>query len=206
MAVRKSKLETEKMTKENIERVIEMLNPTDPNTKAWTKKESCEFLGMSYNTTRLNSIIEDYKTKKVHEEQRRAENRGKPATANEVQFCLKSYVLENETVTSIAESLFRPTRFVTNILMNHGVTIRPTSHDYFNPVLVAEDSIRETFNIGEVAYNTRYNTNCIIRAEYDHPVHGKVYKVWLLGDQSQFAFTAAYDLASLSFLDEVVNG
>lgn len=205
MAVRKSKVESEKMTDENIERVIKLLNPTDHSAKPITKKEACEILGMSYNTSRLTTVLSEYAEKKEREAKRRAENRGKPATQEEIAYCIKSYILDSESISSIAKSLYRSTSFVLNILNNNGVTIRPNNHDYFIPALINESSIRETFAVGDIAYNSRYNTNCIIKSEQDHKIHGKVYKVWLLGEYQQYAYTAAYDLGSLEVLKQV-NG
>ena len=46
----------EKLSPENIARVIEHLNADSPITK----KEACEMLNIRYNTTRLQRIIDDY--------------------------------------------------------------------------------------------------------------------------------------------------
>ena len=47
----------------HIEHVIKMLEKPADGTKAWTKKECCAYLGIAYNTTRLNTLIEKYKEK-----------------------------------------------------------------------------------------------------------------------------------------------
>ena len=51
------KKDYENLTKSNIQRVIELLE----NEKPITKKEACQMLRITYNTTRLARIIEDYK-------------------------------------------------------------------------------------------------------------------------------------------------
>ncbi len=61
MARKRSELEEELMTEANIVRVIKLLEPTEG--KAITKKDACQILGMAYNTTRLSSIIEEYKNR-----------------------------------------------------------------------------------------------------------------------------------------------
>ena len=198
-SVRKSEVEEERMTDANIERVIEMLNPTEPDVKPWTKKEACSFLGMSYNTTRLASVIKAYEEKVKYDKEKRAEKKGKPATDAEIIFSIQSYI-EGETLDSIAKSLYRGTSFVKSILVNNSVTFRPTSHDYFKPALIPDDAVRERFNIGEVVYSAQYNVNAEIRGEQVHSSGIYVYKVWLLGDWQQFAYTPVYDLASLEHL------
>ena len=57
---RKSATEDELMTPANISKVIRLLEPEE-GVKPITKKDACAMLGMSYNTTRLGSIIEDFK-------------------------------------------------------------------------------------------------------------------------------------------------
>lgn len=59
MAIKRvKKQEHEKITDANIKRVIGLLEASPPITK----KEACEILGMSYNTTRLTKIIEEWKS------------------------------------------------------------------------------------------------------------------------------------------------
>ena len=50
----------EKLTDSNIQHVIWLLNAKSPITK----KEACSILNISYNTTRLKTIIEEFVEKK----------------------------------------------------------------------------------------------------------------------------------------------
>ncbi len=203
MAVRKSVVEEERMTDENIEKVILMLNPTEESgAKPCTKKDACAFLGMSYNTTRLASIIASYQERIQYEKDKRAENKGKPATEQEIQFTIQSYI-EGETLDSIAKALYRGVTFVKNILIANAVTFRPVSHDYFKPELIPQEATRERFAIGEIVYSAQYNVNAEICLEQVHPVWGYVYRVWLKGDQQQFAYVPAHELASLEHLRNI---
>lgn len=202
-SVRKSKEETELLTDEKIEKAILMLEPSSTDKKTFSKKEICNYLGISYNTTRLDSIIREYKDKKAIILERKKEKLGKPASKEEIQFCVSSYLLEDMSIASIAASLYRSTTFVSNILDQAGVTLRPISHDYFNPVLISDSCCRDRFDIGETVYNARYNVNCIIKGETPDAKYGYVYKVWLLGEYQQYAFTAVYDLGSLDVLKRV---
>ena len=47
----------EKLTDSNIKHVMQLLDAESPITK----KEACSILNISYNTTRLNKILEDTK-------------------------------------------------------------------------------------------------------------------------------------------------
>ena len=61
--------ETERLDDASIERAIELLD------NRGTKKDACAILGINYNTTRLASIIDKYKEKKLIEETKRRSNR-----------------------------------------------------------------------------------------------------------------------------------
>ncbi len=87
MATRKSKnADSERLDDASMERVIELLD------KKGTKKEACEILGITYNTTRLASLIEKYKEKKAKDAERRAEKRGKPASQGEIDYIVSTYL------------------------------------------------------------------------------------------------------------------
>ena len=203
-SVRKSKEESELLTDEKLEKAIDMLETNSTDRKPSSKKEVCTYLGISYNTTRLDSIIREFKDKKANILARRKEKAGKPASKEEVQFCVSSYLLEDMPISNIAASLYRSSTFVNTVLEQAGVTFKPISHNYFRPALISENCCRDRFSIGETVYNSRYNVNCIIKEEKYEKQYGYVYKVWLLGDYQQYAFTAAYDLGSLDILKKVI--
>jgi hypothetical protein len=201
MATRKSAAEQERMTDENIQKVIRMLNPPEgADYKAWTKKEACQFLGMAYNTTRLGSIIEKFQEKQLRDQQRRAALRGKPATQDEIVFAIGEY-LAGETVESISKALFRSASFVKRILEENSVPIRGTGNTYFKPELIPEGAVRDEFKLSEVVYSARYDSPARIDAEATHPEYGNIYRVWLLADKwKQSAWQPACELASLEHL------
>lgn len=204
MARKRSALEEEKMTDANILRVIGLLEPKDEGVKPITKKDACEILGMAYNTTRLGTIIQQFKDKRERDAQRRAEKRGKPATQDEVQYIISEY-LNGETVDAITKSTYRSPQFVKNILDAHAVPIRKSSPDYFHPELIPEGAMRDRFKVGEVVYSARYDSTARIEAEREnHPVHGWVYAIWLLSERwMQAAYQPASELASLEHLREL---
>jgi hypothetical protein len=201
MATKKrSELEQELMTDANILRVIGLLEPKDTATKPITKKDACQILGMAYNTTRLGSLIEEFKAKRARDAQRRAALRGKPATQDEVCYTIQEY-LQGETVDAISKSIYRSATFVKTILENYDVPIRATSHDYFKPELIPDGATRERFSVGEVVYSARYDSTARIDTEQPHPQHNWVYRIWLLADKwKQSAYQPVEELASLEHL------
>lgn len=197
-AKKKSAIEIERMTDANIAKVIGLLNPEDAKDKPITKKDACIILGMSYNTKRLDNIIASYIERIAYTAERKKALRGKPASESEVIMAIQSYI-EGDSIDAIAKSLFRGVAFVKGILVKHGVTLRPPSHDYFHPELIPDEAVRDKFNIGEIVYSARYNSNAEVRKELVD-INGLVYRIWLLGDEQKFAYTPVYELASLEHL------
>ena len=156
---------------------------------------------MAYNTTRLATIIQQYKERKERDRKRRAEKRGKPATQEEIQYAIESYI-KGETIDAISKGLYRSPAFVKNILESNHVPIRATSHDYFHPELIPEGAMRDRFQVGEVVYSARYDSTARVEAEIKHdPKHGWVYRLWLLSDRwQQYCYQEAAELASLEHL------
>lgn len=204
MATRKvNALEEEKMTDANIARVIELLEPKEEGKQPITKKLACELLGMTYNTTRLGTIIQAFKDKKALDKKRRAERRGKAASADEINYSISEYI-KGETIDAIAKALYRSPLFVRNVLDRNAVPIRALKHDYFRPGLVPEDAVRESFRDGEVVYSVRYDSTARIEGKFSGKSEENVYRIWLLSDKwHQFAYQPASELASLEHLREM---
>ena len=201
MARKRSELEEELMTEANISRVIKLLEPQEG--KAITKKDACQILGMAYNTTRLATIIEDFKKKQERTAQRKAELRGKPATQDEIVYIISEY-LNGETVDAISKNTYRGPAFIKQILENNDVPIRQTSHDYFRPELIPDGATRERFKIGEVVYSARYDSIARIDMEQKSDKYGFIYRIWLLAEKwKQSAYQEAYELASLEHLRQI---
>ena len=197
MATRKTN--DDLLTEANILRVIAMLEPTE-GTKAATKKDCCQVLGIAYNTTRLATIIESYKDKKAKELERRAALRGKPATQDEINFVIQEY-MEGNTVDSISKSLYRSSNFVRQLLERYEVPIRSSSQDYFRPELIPDGAVRDRFAVGEIVYSAKYDSMARVDKEQADPRYGWIYRIWLLSDKwRQSAWQESYELASLEHL------
>ena len=199
MAVRKTKMgDAEKLDDTNMVRVIQMLEAEKP----CSKKDACSALNIAYNTARLATLIEKFKEKKVKESERRAANRGKPATRDDVIYIVKDY-LEGSPVSTIADRLFRSAAFVNNVLEEHNVPRRASSHDYFRPELIPEAAMRNRFKVGEIVYSARYDS--IARIEKESTQNDIwVYRIWLLSEKwNQYAYQPAEELASLEALEAI---
>jgi len=201
MATRKkSASEEELMTAANITRVIRLLEPTEEGVKPITKKDACQILGMAYNTTRLGTIIDDFKKTQARNAERRAALRGKPATQEDVVYIISEY-LNGETIDAISKITYRSSSFVKNILEANAVPIRIPGSTYFTPELVPEGAMRERFQVGEVVYSARYDSLARIDTEQKTDKYGFIYRVWLLSEKwLQSAYQEAYELASLEHL------
>jgi len=204
MATRKRPaLEEELMTDTNIARVIRLLEPTEEGKKPITKKDACAILGMSYNTTRLGTIIEEYKQKQTRISQRKSQLRGKPATQEEKVYIISEY-LNGETVDAISKMTYRSSRFIKDILEGNSVPIRVPGSSYFDPQLIPDGAVRDRFKIGEVVYSSRYDSTARIDSEQKSDKHGFVYRIWLLAERwQQNAYQEAAELASLENLREM---
>ena len=204
MATRKRPaLEEELMTDVNISRVIKLLDPTEEGKKPITKKDACAILGMAYNTTRLGTIIEEYKQKQTRISERKSQLRGKPATQEEKVYIISEY-LNGETVDAISKMTYRSSKFIKDVLEGNSVPIRVPGSSYFNPELIPDGAVRDRFKVGEVVYSSRYDSIARIDAEQKTDKYGFIYRIWLLSDRwLQSAYQEASELASLQHLREL---
>lgn len=191
------KSDSERLDSTHMERVISLLEPKEG--KAITKKEACNILNITYNTTRLNTLIEKYKENKARDAAKRAEKRGKPATEGEIQYAIQAY-LEGSTVDSISKSLYRGPSFINTILEEYAVPKRKVGHSYFKPALIPDAATRSEFKIGEKVWSARYD--CL--AKIEGIFKPGQYRIYLLDDKhSQYAYQPAEELGSLDHLRKI---
>ncbi|NDG29567.1 hypothetical protein EB118_05660 [bacterium] len=195
---RKTDLELEKMTDVNILKVIKLLEPQD--NKPITKKDACQMLGMAYNTTRLASIIEEFKQKQQRIAEQKAKLRGKPISDSERINIIQEYLL-GATVEAISKLTYRSSHLIKQVLEDNSVPIRQPGHNYFTPQLIPEGAMRDRFQCGEVVYSARYDSMAKIKSEKLDPKHGYIYSLWLLSERwLQWCWQPHYELASLEHL------
>jgi hypothetical protein len=204
----------EKLDEANIERVLEYLEQDKPITK----KEACSMLNISYNTTRLTSILTDFKETIQFREVRKAQNRGKKATDYEVKQAIEMY-LDEQPVSGIAQALYRSTTFVRNLLDRVGVPMkRPTTQQGTRERIgyLPDECISEQFDIGEKVWCARYDLPArIMKGDFDEKHDAWIYHVYVIeltNFESKYfghikeggfhAHFASYDLGSLRHLNK----
>ena len=221
----------EKLTQQNIQHVINLLNPTDSSTKAITKREACNILNISYNTSRLSKIIEDFHEQKEYRAKRVSQNRGRAARPDEIQDIIKEY-LSGENVSNIAKGLYRSPAFVKSILEKIGVPQRPTrTEDRMQEYFLPEECVAEDFEVGEIVWSANHHAPAVVEKklsiEYQNSKPGmqtvdyvskygaNCYNIhvrqkasgeadlWDIPDVGGFyAFALAYDLGKLTHLEQ----
>lgn len=205
--------EYENLSDSNIEKVISLLESQKPITK----KEACEILNISYNTTRLATIIENYKSRKAYEKTRKEQNRGKPASQDELQSIIQMY-LQGTSVADIARDLFRSPAFVKGTVDRFGVPTKLPYEQRVKPAILPDECIAETFNPGQYAWSAVYHGPCEIVSEvtnidYLQKYNSRCYKIYVyepideiidlypnIKKGGYYAFSLAYNLGSLEHL------
>ena len=209
----------EKLSDTNIEKVVSLLEQDNPITK----KEACNILNIRYNTTRLAKIIEEWKDTQDFRQRRKAQNKGKMATKDEIRMVVQSY-LEGDNISNISQSIYRSSSFVRNIIERLGVPqkLAESDHEGKRRAMLPEQCVSEKFEIGERVWSPRNNKFAEIIEEFDTPYNEEkygcpCYRLWVLEpcDTSQTffpwldgsrtgytSFALAYELGSLRHLKE----
>jgi|TARA_R110000824_G_scaffold163952_7_gene339910 hypothetical protein len=143
----------------NIRRVLTALE------EGATKKVACEMLRISYNTTRLNNIIEEFDVEQARIADRKARNKGKMAQRHEIQRAITDYI-EGDNITDIAKNLYRSSSFVKGIIDRVGVPRRPVGDEKASEVMLPDACIKEEFHEGEIAWSSKYHMPCVVGKEY----------------------------------------
>lgn len=188
----------EKLDNANIARVIKLLSAEKPITK----KEACQLLNISYNTTRLGNIIESYNSKIEFVKKRREQNKGKPVTEFEVKEIVENYLI-GVSKQQISDMLYRPLSTINGVLNRYHIPERGKG-DYRKPEPIPDESLSENFEAGELAWSARYNTVVEITklVSYDKE-HGNIYRIWVFGRFNQFALQPWYELGKLDIVKQL---
>jgi hypothetical protein len=219
------KKEHEKLTDENIRKVISLLESQPPITK----KDACSILNIAYNTTRLQRIIDEFNNRQANIATRKNANRGKPASEQEIKEAIMEY-LQGENITTISKRLYRSAGFVKAIIERIGVPQKPTSAtERSKTALLPEACCSDEFKVGEVVWSAAYHMPAVIVAElnsdyftknkgmkplnYESKYGAKVYRIHMIetvdAPDSYFPYVTkggfsaaspAYDLGKLEHL------
>ena len=199
---KRTELEEEKMTDSNLSRVIRLLEPEE-GKKPITKKDACQMLGMAYNTTRLATILDQFKERQRRTAEQRAKLRGKAVTKDEKIFIIQEY-LTGSTIDAITKSTYRGVTIIKQVLDEYSVPLRIPGQNYFNPQLIPDGAARDKFEVGEVVWSARYGSLAKIYKEKLDPKHGHIYHMWLMDDKwRQYCWQPYYELASLQQIREL---
>lgn len=181
----------ENLEPSNILKVINLLGAEKPITK----KEACDILNISYNTTRLNNIIQEYTQREEIVKSQKAIMRGKPVTSAEKSTIISSY-LSGTSLTEISDMTYRSTTVIKNVLKSYHVPLRSASNDYFNPIFV--ETVKTDYKKGDLVYSARYCCTAYIHKLVQTTEECNVYRIYLTGDNEQFAVQPDYELVDLT--------
>ena len=223
MAIRKKA--GEKLDEANLTRVSALLNQDNPITK----KEACEMLNISYNTTRLGKILEDFNDTMSFRETRKSQNRGKKATIEETREAIEAY-LSGETISDISKRLYRSKTFVKNILDRVGVPEKLPKTKRKGAAYLPDECVSESFDEGEKVWSACYHAPAIVKKKYTKEYQNSnagikyvnyeekygcsLYSIWVIEGETEWnerfgyitggfaAHQLAYDLGSLKHLEE----
>jgi hypothetical protein len=189
--------DTEDLSDSTIEKVIGLLSAEKP----CTKKEACNILHITYNTSRLQTIIDIFLEKKARTAKLKAEKSHTPASSSEIEYIINEY-LHGANVTNIAEALYRSSGFVDKVLEKHSVPRRSVGWSYTSPTLIPEEAMRDSFEVGERVWSARYESLALIKSVVPNQPHpSNVYRVYLEDERwQQSAYQPAEELASLAHL------
>lgn len=189
-------------------------------------------LNIAYNTTRLDTIIQDFWERQEYTNKRKRENRGKRATSGEINLAISEY-LEGETVSQIAKRLYRSPSFVKNIIEKTGVPQRPhNAEERKEPLYFPEECVSDEFKKGQIVWSAKYHAPAQILDElsvdyqaekpgyqdvnYEKKYSSKCYSIYVMSrvDQTSdfyiqapdmggfHAYALAYELGNLDHLEQ----
>ncbi|BAV81257.1 D2 protein [Vibrio phage VCPH] len=170
-----------------------------------TKKRQCEILGINYNTTRLDNLIDEYYEAKEHRKRMMKEMRKKPVTNDQVCDWALMY-LQGIPLGTIAEQYYRTPALVKARLIKLGVMglMCHEKVDPLNPPLVPDELMECDFEVGQIVFVPAYKCVGTVMHCYGESKEGvNQYRIYLAGDRERNIAVNAYDIGSLEGLREI---
>jgi hypothetical protein len=186
------KQEHERLDDATLGRVVSLLEADNPITK----KDACKALNISYNTTRLNKIIQEYKDKIDFRKKRFAANKGKAFSELDIKELVTDY-LNGDSIASIADSLYRSVHTIKKKIEELNLPERTTSASYQNPDFIPDEAVAETFENGELVWSARYGAVAEIRGCILNNENERYYRLWVFGKHNEFAYQPWWELGKL---------
>lgn len=202
MATRRIKVQDgEDLSDANKDKVIALLEGDKPITK----KAACEILHITYNTTRLTRILEEYKSDKEFRKDMRKRMRSQPVDNTTASQIVSEY-LSGISLADISTATYRSTNVIKNVLTKYNVPIRNASVDYFHPVFIDNDeAIRDDYVKDDLVYSARYDCPATIVRGYDTEKHGMVFNLQIHGDRRKQVSQPYHELADLRKVQTELN-
>jgi hypothetical protein len=199
--------EGENLDDATIRRVIGLLEGDQPITK----KAACEILNIAYNTTRLGTIINDYKEKVDRRKKNFDKNKGKPLTDQEVSFIVKG-TLEGETVSEISEMLFRSPVTINRVVEELGVPKRIRGESLAASQMLPDECVIDTVAVGQIVWSARYHAAAEVIKHVGKSVNGfDMYRIYVFEPTETkrrggfYACQSIEELGSLKHLEKYIN-
>lgn len=184
----------EKITTENIQKAIALLEAGS------TKKAACDILGIKYNTTRLQTIIDEFVRREANDKRLRDKKKGTPVDKTEAASIIESY-LEEGSVEAVSKMFFRPTYIINKVLDHYGAKLINLDSTPLNPGTLPDLCVSDFFEIDEYVWVAGYNALGQIKAIAKNPEN--CYSVWIFGTYARFSNEMNYNLGSLKHLQEL---
>ena len=171
-----------------------------------TKKRQCEVLGIAYNTSRLDKLLDEY----VEDKRVRADlvkkMRSQPVTPQEVANMVEAY-LQGDPLGEISRRMYRSTALIKRRLEMAGVwglRFKETPNP-LKPHVVPDECMADSFEVGEKVFVPGYRCLGEVMKEFtDQPDEVNAYRVYLLdADRHRNVIFSAYDLASLKHVEDL---
>ena len=177
--------------------------------KPITKKLACEMLGIAYNTTRLENLIQEYKDDLDRVKLRKKQVRKEAVTEETVREGAKEYLVNGMPINEIAEFAYRTPLLVKTWLERYGALLPKTSPNPLNPEYVPEACMSSDFEEGELVYINGYCSFGIIKREIKSKTAEaagyKAYRILLLGDERQHVNYMSCDICAVEHLGFTVD-
>ena len=177
--------------------------------KPITKKLACEMLGIAYNTTRLENLIQEYKDDLARVKLRKKQVRKEAVTEETVREWAKEYLVNGMPINEIAEFAYRTPLLVKTWLERYGALLPKTSPNPLNPEYVPEACMSSDFEEGELVYINGYCSFGVIKREIKSKTAEaagyKAYRILLLGDERQHVNYMSCDICAVEHLGFTVD-
>jgi len=167
-----------------------------------TKRAQCDALGINYNTSRLDKLLDEESERREHSARMRREMRKKAITPVERAGMIQEY-LQGIPLSGISDSYYRSTATVKDVLETAGVLglMCSTKVDPLNPVMVPDACFSEEFEVGQIVFVPAYKCVGVVKHSYGEGPEGcNQYRVYLSGSRERNVYASSYDLGSLEHL------